>query len=58
MDRNSAEPACDGFKWIGQSFASCDDCGQPYWDHEFDSFREVRITPAEAAKCRERWERR
>jgi hypothetical protein len=25
--------ACPAFAWIGQSFAHCDDCGEPYWDH-------------------------
>jgi hypothetical protein len=25
---------CPGFKWIGQSFATCDGCGKPAWEHE------------------------
>jgi hypothetical protein len=24
---------CKGFRWIGQSFASCDRCGFPAWEH-------------------------
>lgn len=24
--------ACRGFQWVGQSFAHCENCGQPYWD--------------------------
>lgn len=26
-------PACPGFLWIGQSFATCDGCGKPAWEH-------------------------
>jgi TIR domain len=29
----AAEP-CPGFQWIGQSFATCDRCGKPAWEHE------------------------
>lgn len=25
--------ACAGFRWIGQPFSSCEECGQPYWEH-------------------------
>jgi len=25
---------CRGFRWIGQSFASCDGCGKPAWEHD------------------------
>lgn len=28
------EESCRGFRWIGQSFASCDGCGRPAWEHE------------------------
>jgi hypothetical protein len=24
---------CYGFMWVGQPFTSCDNCGQPYWEH-------------------------
>lgn len=27
---------CLGFVWVGQSFASCDACGHPYWEHAYD----------------------
>lgn len=26
---------CRGFVWVGQSFAYCDGCGHPYWEHDF-----------------------
>lgn len=26
-------PCPDGFRWIGQSFACCDGCGLPAWEH-------------------------
>lgn len=26
--------ACEGFRWIGQSWASCDGCGRPAREHE------------------------
>ena len=33
--KNEPAPAdCPGFRWIGQSFASCDGCGKPAWEHE------------------------
>lgn len=28
---------CKGFKWVGQSFKYCDECGQPFWEHTHDS---------------------
>lgn len=63
-----AEPACRGFRWIGQSFASCDGCGKPAWEHEGemrlrdgavpfggDAF-ELRLwKPGEAAAIRRKW---
>lgn len=27
---------CKGFQWIGQEWTSCDGCGQPYWEHDYD----------------------
>jgi len=52
---------CLAFHWIGQSFAHCDRCGQPYWEHSHDSHfvggREKRVAiPAKAAEaCRRKW---
>ena len=48
---------CAGFKWVGQSFAHCDECGFAYWEHEFDEFRGVRtrITKRDAKRVREQW---
>ena len=31
---SSKQPCPEGFHWIGQSFAHCDKCGLPAWDHE------------------------
>jgi hypothetical protein len=25
--------ACRGFRWVGQSFTCCDECGRPAWEH-------------------------
>lgn len=27
---------CQGFAWIGQPMTSCDRCGRPAWDHDYD----------------------
>lgn len=61
-------PVCEGFQWIGQTFASCDGCGHPYWEHTHDSqikrdgtpfgpnqWALVPITPEQAEACRRRW---
>jgi hypothetical protein len=52
------DKTCGGFVWIGQSFAHCDECGDPFWEHDFDSFRGalIPITADSAARCRERWD--
>ncbi|SOD80065.1 hypothetical protein SAMN06272781_6850 [Streptomyces sp. 1222.2] len=62
-----APPVCEGFVWIGQSFATCDRCGQPAWDHAgeevpvedagpFDTRRTVRPwKPGQAAAIRAKW---
>lgn len=58
---------CEGFQWIGQSFAHCERCGQPAWDHAgeevavegagpFDTRRTVRPwKPGEADTIRAKW---
>ncbi len=60
-------PVCQGFQWIGQSFATCDRCGHPAWDHRgedvavegagpFDNRRTVRPwKPGEADRIRAKW---
>lgn len=60
-------PVCEGFQWIGQSFATCDRCGHPAWDHQgedvaaegagpFDGRRTVRLwEPGEADRIRAKW---
>jgi hypothetical protein len=59
---------CRGFQWFGQSFASCDRCGLPYWEHthyerirrganlfDLDAFELVLIMPDAAARCKAEW---
>lgn len=60
---------CKGFQWIGQSFASCDGCGKPYWEHDYDAqikrdrphpfgddaIEYVPITPKQRAACKSLW---
>jgi hypothetical protein len=60
---------CEGFRWIGQSFSSCDRCGLPFWKHSHEerlrrdpgpfgdgnAFELVKITPEMAAACRAKW---
>lgn len=60
-------PECFAFQWIGQSFASCDNCGKPYWEHThvagprpggspFDGRTFHRLIPkAEAEWVRAKW---
>lgn len=65
-----AEPKhpCRGFQWVGQSFASCDGCGLPYWEHTHDTrmrdgagpfdeepFDYVPITDAQKVACKAKW---
>lgn len=28
---------CKGFQWVGQSFANCNECGEPFWEHTHDA---------------------
>lgn len=53
-----ARPACEAFWWIGQSFAHCDNCGKPYWEHTHDWRRggAVPITPDQAARMKLIWQ--
>ena len=56
---------CEGFHWIGQSFATCDNCGRPAWEHkgmcepgepfggEHERIREWK--PGEADAIRAKW---
>ena len=59
--------ACAGFQWIGQSFAHCDNCGKPYWDHSHEDrlgrggpfsggSRRTVITRKQAEVCRRKWD--
>lgn len=41
-------PPCTEFHWLGQTLASCDMCGKPYWVHE--TYRGARIVDAAAVK--------
>jgi hypothetical protein len=62
------EKPCAGFQWIGQSFASCDRCGKPYWEHTHEErlpegagpfgaepMELVPISPESAAACKRKW---
>lgn len=64
-------PDCKGFQWVGQTFASCDGCGKPFWEHEFDTrakpgsgpfddepFDYVPISDEQKAATRAKWEGR
>lgn len=66
--RDEEPKACKGFQWVGQSFASCDGCGQPFWEHTYDTrvkhgagpfdddpFEYVLITDKQKAACRAKW---
>lgn len=68
-DSQTSEPyVCEGFAWVGQSFASCEECGRPYWEHSHDrrsggsdgpfglGLRLVPITPEQARGCRMKWD--
>jgi len=59
------QSSCDTFAWIGQSFACCERCSRPFWEHSYDEvpgdipFGEMKkrlITAEEKAKCRAKWE--
>ena len=62
------KPECKGFQWVGQSFASCEGCGQPFWEHTYDTrmrsgagpfdddpFEYVLITDEQKAACKAKW---
>lgn len=34
---NKAHRRCEIYAWIGQPLSSCDRCGEPYWDHLYNS---------------------
>lgn len=67
-ERLEVAAVCEGFAWVGQSFASCDECGRPYWEHSHDrrsggsdgpfglGLRLVPITPEQALGCRAKWD--
>lgn len=57
--------ACEGFQWIGQSFASCDNCGRPRWEHKADhhptsvfgtDYELIPITEEQADAMRRTWD--
>ncbi|MFC8531874.1 hypothetical protein [Nocardia sp. NPDC057227] len=53
--------ACAGFAWLGQSFAYCDRCARPFWEHTHEDrlrdgvWVQEPITPEDAAACRRKW---
>lgn len=59
---------CPAFAWVGQTFASCDECGEPYWNHTHryavgvgepfgGGLVLVPITAEEAEAARRKWSR-
>lgn len=63
-----ATAPCPAFRWIGQSFTSCDGCGKPYWLHSHDArlpkgagpfgptrWRHVVITRERARAVERKW---
>jgi hypothetical protein len=70
VQAEDSKPVCEGFQWVGQSFAICERCGQPAWEHAgeelpaegadpFDTRRTVRPwKPGEADAIRAKWSRR
>ncbi len=59
---------CAGFRWIGQSFATCDRCGFPAWEHageerlragaspfDLDALEFVPWKPGAAEAIRRKW---
>jgi hypothetical protein len=46
---------CKGFTWLGQSFACCDNCGKPYWEHTHDA-RIIRSRPINARDAKSCYE--
>lgn len=61
-------PCPEGFHWIGQSFACCDGCGLPAWDHEgiatpdrdspvAHGWKLKPWAPGEREACRAKWDR-
>lgn len=63
VDYRNIDGQCAGFTWIGQSFKWCDNCGEPYWEHQYDMrmrdgrwFRKL-ISKSEAAAVKLRWDR-
>lgn len=58
---------CPAFQWIGQPFTSCDNCGQPYWNHTHEEHaadgsnwitarvRRTIITEDQRAACLAKW---
>jgi hypothetical protein len=62
-------PCSNGFHWIGQSFAWCDRCGLPAWEHAgmaklpdgASPFGNAEFIldpwkPGQAEACRQKWE--
>lgn len=57
MTETTRTPCVDGFHWLGQSFATCDLCGQPAWEHA-GMHTPAGLQPwkdGEAEACRAKW---
>ena len=60
--------SCDTFRWVGQPPTSCDNCGEPYWHHQYRhtlgtpggpfapiTVDRVPITPDDATAVKTKW---
>lgn len=57
-EAEAAPEACRGFQWIGQSFATCDGCGRPAWEHEGELRLRAGATIASPVSSEHNWEMR
>lgn len=52
---------CNAFRWVGQSFATCDACGEPYWAHTHrmgvgdEHGERIPITSEDAQRTKAKW---
>jgi hypothetical protein len=66
-DRMQNATTCPAFRWIGQPWYSCDDCGKPHWEHTHfqtvadgagpfsGKMKRILISPRAAAETRRIW---
>ena len=68
IERTKPGPVCKSFAWVGAPFHTCDQCGQPFWEHTHkdgrpstpfgpDDSKPVPISAEEAEAVRAKWGR-